>query len=238
MSHRCLLAFALLVCLLSYAGCYSDDTSDTWPVLEVEPAEFSFGTIAEGQVVQAQFTLKNTGKRILRIIEILGNSALEAYALESELRAGESTTVKVRFDSTGFWGEQDARVIVLSNAPNQLKATLHLVGTVQSDYETDPRVVRVSRDPEKQALVGSTLFTNGSDRPMVVQRLYSNSERVVATFADPLKAPVTIAPGQSVIVHAQLQADLPRKGGMDQVLIEIKDRQRPVQIPVRIEIKK
>ena len=78
---------------------------------------WDFGRIKQGEVVNHDFTFKNTGKGILNIKDVrtsCGCTASEAG--KKVLAAGESTSIKVKFNSAGYLGPVEKFVYVATDA--------------------------------------------------------------------------------------------------------------------------
>lgn len=230
------IALVLLALLSSLLGCHSDDTRLSWPKLWVEEPRFDFGTLNEGQAIRHEFTVSNKGKGILRILDIRGSrSTIDTFPLTQNLRFGESTRIVVRFDSTGRWGTQDLRIVVETNDPDNLSFSLRLQGKVISDYQTEPHYLPVSRNSETGELEGSVTLKNLQDKPMVLTRIFTESNRVRTNFTPPFKAPLRLAPGQSASIDATLNAHLARNQKRDLVIVSVQGRSRPIEIPIQFE---
>jgi len=88
------------------------------PKLLLDRREHNFGKILPNAVVETSFTLTNTGKSELNIRSTLANCTCTVATLEKEtLKPGESTKLKITFDSKGRRGKQYKNVAIFSNDP-------------------------------------------------------------------------------------------------------------------------
>jgi hypothetical protein len=88
------------------------------PRLIIEKPEHDFGEIAQGRSVTNKFVISNTGKTDLNIRQTKASCGCTASKPEkSTLKPGESSTIKVTFDSEGRSGEQSKTIFVFSNDP-------------------------------------------------------------------------------------------------------------------------
>lgn len=88
------------------------------PRLKIEKPEHDFGEIAQGRSVTNKFVISNTGKTALNIRQTKASCGCTASKPEkSTLKPGESSTIKVTFDSEGRSGEQSKTIFVFSNDP-------------------------------------------------------------------------------------------------------------------------
>ena len=71
--------------------------------------QWDFGTITEGQTVTHEFVIKNKSDKILKITNVNSSCGCTAsQAKKKELAPGESTTIEVAFNSSGYngWAQQ------------------------------------------------------------------------------------------------------------------------------------
>ena len=106
----------------------------TAPKAEFDETIFNFGEIKQGAKVDKIFHMKNTGKRELivrRIRTTCGCTA--AQPGKKVLAPGETTELKVTFNSRGKLGRQSKPVTIITNDPNNPIYTLRLSGTVKRE---------------------------------------------------------------------------------------------------------
>lgn len=104
------------------------------PRLVVDPETYDFGTVAEGLLVEATFTLTNAGDAPLIFDRQPSTSCgcTSAPLPKMELAPGESMELVALFDSTGYGGRQVHKyVYVYSNDPRAERKTLTITGTVR-----------------------------------------------------------------------------------------------------------
>ena len=88
------------------------------PRLSFDKTVYDFGNIKADTKVETQFTLTNTGKSDLNIRETKANCGCTVTKLEnSTIKPGESTILKVSFNSTGRRGMQQKSITIFSNDP-------------------------------------------------------------------------------------------------------------------------
>lgn len=106
------------------------------PKIEFNSKVFEFGDITEGQKVDYIFKITNKGNKDLMIRSAKASCGCTAASPGSNLiKPGQSTDLKVSFDSTGKVGMQNKTVTVISNDPNQATVTLQVTGTVKKKEE-------------------------------------------------------------------------------------------------------
>lgn len=88
------------------------------PKLQIAETNYDFGNIKQGEKVTKDFIITNTGKSDLNIRMTRATCGCTASEPEkSDLAPGESSKIKVTFDSKGRSGEQKKTVMVYSNDP-------------------------------------------------------------------------------------------------------------------------
>lgn len=98
------------------------------PKIYSPKTDHEFGEILEGQLVKHDYEIKNIGNEELKIDKVRASCGCTAAQPESNsLKSGESTKIKVEFDTHGRMGLQEKTVYVFTNDPNtpQLKLTFN-----------------------------------------------------------------------------------------------------------------
>ena len=86
------------------------------PVMTFKEKEFDFGTIKEGDKVEHVFTFTNTGNADLIIADAKGSCGCTGPEYKKDaIKPGETSTMKVTFDSTGKPGKQQKSVNITAN---------------------------------------------------------------------------------------------------------------------------
>lgn len=126
----CLLAFGALILTASCkddAASKIDETnlkaseereaqSGKFPVVEFAEKEHDFGTINEGDKVETVFKVKNIGDADLLIIDAKGSCGCTVPEFQkTPIKPGETTDMKVSFDSNGKPGQQQKSVTLTTN---------------------------------------------------------------------------------------------------------------------------
>ncbi len=102
------------------------------PVATFEKKEISFGELQSGEKANCDFVLTNTGKSTLFIRKTKASCGCTAITLgDQSLEAGESTTIRTTFDSTGKTGRQFKSVTIITNDPEHPETILTINGTIR-----------------------------------------------------------------------------------------------------------
>jgi len=108
------------------------------PVMTFDKVAHDFGTISEGERVQATFTFTNTGKSDLIIVDARGSCGctVPSYPKNTPIPPGGTGEILVSFDS--------------SNKPNMQQKTVTLSANTQSGREMLRIKAMVTPDPVRQ----------------------------------------------------------------------------------------
>jgi hypothetical protein len=88
------------------------------PKIIVKPMHYDLGNIKQGKIVTKVYRVKNEGSGKLIIKDVNATCGCTAVKpMKNELKAGESTELKVTFNSTGRMGKQEKTVYIISNDP-------------------------------------------------------------------------------------------------------------------------
>jgi hypothetical protein len=99
-------------------------------VMSFEQGMYNFGKITQGDKVHYDFKFKNTGKSPLIITDATATCGCTVPEIPKEpVKPGESSMIKVVFNSTGKIGMQDKVVTITSNG-NPSTTEVHLIGEV------------------------------------------------------------------------------------------------------------
>ena len=102
------------------------------PRLGISKKNHEFGTVSEGRVVEFDVTLTNNGKQELQIRKTKGNCGCTVGTPEKmALAPGESTQMKVSFNTQGRQGNQYKEVSIFTNDPKAPVQKVVLKGEVK-----------------------------------------------------------------------------------------------------------
>lgn len=120
-----------LVLLVFVFTSFSFAQSKLDPKAVVKPMTFDFGTIIQDSVITTYFVITNEGADLLKIKKVSASCGCTAAVSEkNELKRGESTEIKVTFDSKGKSGKQTKSIYIETNDPKNATITLALTGNI------------------------------------------------------------------------------------------------------------
>lgn len=166
------------------------------PKIESKENSFDFGNIQQGDVVSHNFVLKNIGTEKLVIEKVRASCGCTAAAPEKkELEPGESTSVKVTFDSHGRVGVQKKYVYIFSNDPEQKQLRLAFTTKILKENEIDAKKVdsAVLELSQHEVIFGDLqqgekkeaelYFINKGKAQLVIEKIESACECIVASIS-------------------------------------------------------
>ncbi len=102
------------------------------PHILFESESFDFGTIKEGNNVEYSFKFTNTGKSMLKILKTKASCGCTATdPVKTELKKGESSEIKIVFNTSGRKGNQHKTITVITNDPDKPVIVLHVQGNIE-----------------------------------------------------------------------------------------------------------
>lgn len=116
------------------------------PRIQFVESEFDAGTVTAGTIVRHAFPYINTGTAPLAITDAA--SSCECTTIQrspSRVDAGQTGTIVIQFDSSGFNGDIAEAVAVASNDPNHPRTILTLKARVSGPIDLSPAAVLFTR---------------------------------------------------------------------------------------------
>lgn len=87
--------------------------------VQFNKTEHDFGTIKQGEIVETDFVITNTGEKDLLITEAFGSCGCTVPKVTKEpIKPGASTPIHVKFDSNGKQGNVQKTVTIKCNTKN------------------------------------------------------------------------------------------------------------------------
>jgi hypothetical protein len=88
-----------------------------YPNIEFDKTNHDFGEIKDGDIVETVFTFTNSGDSDLKILNASGSCGctVPEYPRDTPIKPGESSTIKVKFDSSNKPGMQRKTVTLVTN---------------------------------------------------------------------------------------------------------------------------
>ncbi|WP_017732231.1 DUF1573 domain-containing protein [Nafulsella turpanensis] len=123
--------FSVMATIEEYFPPMTEEEIVQAPRLQLDKTVHEFGKVNEGKLVETTFQITNTGKQPLNIRKTKANCGCTVSAPEKDtLAPGESSNIKVTFDTKGRRGNQYKTVTIFSNDPLAPTQTVTLKGEV------------------------------------------------------------------------------------------------------------
>jgi hypothetical protein len=101
------------------------------PAISFDNHTFEFNEIKQGEKVEHNYIITNNGKSDLIIRKVKASCGCTAVSpVDDIIKAGDSTTMKVIFNSAGKVGKQNRTITVISNDPKHSRTVLWVKGNV------------------------------------------------------------------------------------------------------------
>jgi hypothetical protein len=173
------------------------------PKVSIQLTEFDFGDINQNDIVNHSFVITNTGGDILQILDLKASCGCTvAIPDKKELKPGESTQIKVTFNSGGRKGPQTKTVNVKTNDPETPVLTLKIKSNVIVKENNISSAGALIYLPETQHDFGKVnegeilsynfTFENKGTQPLLINDIRTSCGCTAAVVSDK-----TLQPGQS-----------------------------------------
>ncbi len=117
----------ILLTSLTYMAC----AQVVGPKASSQQMDYDFGNIEQGKLATHNFILVNNGGDSLKIFDVHASCGCTAAKPDkNSLAPGESTNIKVEFNSTGKVGKQEKYVYVKTNDPSNPELKFKFIGNV------------------------------------------------------------------------------------------------------------
>lgn len=135
--------FIVLFLLLSSVNYFAQFNE---PRISAKKTFHDFGTVVEGQVVNTNFEISNSGSADLVINNVQASCGCTAAQPDKNvLKPGEKTSIKVEFNSANRLGPQDKSVYVMTNDPKNQNFVLKFTCVVVQKSESKAIEVKVPK---------------------------------------------------------------------------------------------
>jgi len=110
---------------------HTEEQVENAPRIIVENDRFNFGQMKKGEKLEFTFVLKNEGNNDLLIRKLKPSCGCTAIKPEKMvLKKGESSNIKIIFNTTGLKGAQHKTITVITNDPKNPSVLLHIQGSL------------------------------------------------------------------------------------------------------------
>ena len=125
--------FTVMATVEEYFAPLSEKDLKNAPKITLSKKAHDFGTIKQGEVATTEFTVTNTGKDKLEIRATKANCGCTVSKPDKDtIKAGESSNIKVTFNSANRRGKQQKTITVFSNDPTNPTQQLTITAEVNA----------------------------------------------------------------------------------------------------------
>ena len=206
--------FALLTVAALVAGTVlvtAQEKAADGPKLVVPERTKDFGTVPQGQVLDANFKLVNEGTKPLLVKGVRPTCGCTVAEFDREIQPGAAGWVKAKLDTTGFAGPISKSILIVTDDPTTPTSSVIIKADVKPFIEALPRpllrfnavqgetssqkVTVVSDQPDAFNVTGVE-----SDAPFVTAsvRKLGEDELIKGKHQDQYEVTVTLAPDSPV----------------------------------------
>jgi hypothetical protein len=195
------------------------------PVIRIEPSQVDFGTLAQGELATADFTIHNDGTELLQILKTDSDCGCTLARIPDSLLApGAATSMSIMLQTRSFSGSILKHVTVFSNDPAAPRARITLAAHVRPTVRVSATSIafgavacgsRERRTIELRAAAADTLRILGYEVAAARQTLGEPAARTADSLHSEARLAVTIegaeSEGDSTLyrVHLETRAGAP-----------------------------
>lgn len=202
------------------------------PQLKLSQEEWDFGTAIHLQKLHFDLVATNVGTGVLRISKVKTSCGCTAAEPEKYvLQPGESTTIKVTFNTWGKRGKVDYLVTILSNDPAHPEREFRVRGFVKRVIKLTPEfgTLLAVLDPA-QRQTQTVRMINTSSEPMRPKVLPFPSGRFTAQLRE-------IRPGQEYEIVLATNPPIAEHTWMEKLIVETGLADEPrIELPVHYRV--
>ena len=212
----------ILITLLALFLFIGGDIVRAQPKLVVEGGNFNLDTLMAGTVAERKLTLKNDGTELLVLGKVEVSCGCTGTIISSDnLKAGESGTLLITFNSKNFSGKVHKTVTINSNDPQSPKTQVEFTGFVIEEV-----ALSETRFSFKDAVAGerktaSVTLTNNGKQPLELKGYTSTLPGLTLTY------PPSVNPGETVQLVAEFVPKEPKKVVSSNVTVQTSNTNKP-----------
>jgi hypothetical protein len=223
-----------VACLVT-ASVVAQDTGIAGPKLEVPEKILDLGTVAKGDVVEANFKLVNEGSESLVVKSVRPTCGCTVADYDREIAAGGSGWVKAKLDTGDFSGPVSKSILVMTNDPQDPTVSLVIKAEVKPYVEVLPRpLIRFNALAHEQLSQKVTIVSGDGERNFKVKGVDSNVPYVKASVRQlPEEEWIPVRPGPQYEVALSLADDAPM-GPVNAQLSVHTDHPKAPTVPIKV----
>lgn len=202
-----LLLTGVLLLIFSMSGdlCFADKG----PKIQFEELKWDFGNKKQGEVLTHTFRFTNVGDEPLVISRVRTSCGCAAAILsKKEINPGEEGEIQAKFNSQGYYGEQNKFIYVESNDPSSSVTQLMISASIEVPpsprIELDSYNMDLGLVLDEEDLLTAFRVSNRGELELTVTPFHKDAE----FFLDgrKLSPPLKVAAGDTAKVQVRIPA--------------------------------
>ena len=175
-------------------------TGAAQPKLKVlEGVKFDLGKIGRGTVATKQLTLKNIGKDTLNLGTVEVSCGCTGTVVSNkQLRAGDTTSLLITFNSKNFSGPVHKSLTINSNSVDAPRTVVEFTATVTEDLSFNPMQFYFKDAEVGRRSIATIKVKNESDKDLMITGYRTQLENFVVKYP-----PKALAPGETMDLTAE-----------------------------------
>jgi hypothetical protein len=131
-THKAVPSVIVLAMVLVLALTGNQAFADKGPKIQFKELKWDFGNKKQGEVLKHTFSFKNVGDKTLVIHRVRTSCGCAVAMLsKKELNPGEKGEIQARFNTQGYYGEQNKFIYVESNDPSESVTQLMISASIE-----------------------------------------------------------------------------------------------------------
>jgi hypothetical protein len=202
------------------------------PKISVDKTKVDMGVIYNGETKKVRIVIKNIGSDTLKISNVSTScGCTTAKRPKDYLRRGEQDAIEVEFNSTGFRGQVEKHVSIMTNDPVASTTEVTLIGNVIEELQPvgNASVIWLGSVPVGKEVTQSVTFKNISGKIMTLTGYTSSSPYIKVLFGQR-----TVLPADTIRLDIKVTS---KKNDYvsEQVFLETDSKKQP-KVPVRVTL--
>jgi len=195
----------VLVFVLSGTLCFADKG----PKIEFKELKWDFGNKKQGEVLTHKFRFENVGDETLVIHRVRTSCGCAAAILsKKELHPGEKGEIQAKFNTQGYYGEQNKFIYVESNDPSESVKQLMISASIEvppsPKIELDSYTTDLGLVLEGEELQTEFNISNKGELELTVTPFHKDA--VFFIKGRKLSPPLKVAAGKTQQVEVRIPA--------------------------------
>jgi hypothetical protein len=163
-----------LLCLIA-APVVGQEVGITGPKLVVPEKVLDKGTVAKGDIVEANFKLVNEGSDTLLVKAVRPTCGCTVADYDREIAAGGEGWLKAKLDTSDFSGPLSKSILIMTNDPQDPTVTVVIKATVKPFIEVLPRpLIRFNAIKHEDMVQTVRVVSGDEERGFQITKVDSN----------------------------------------------------------------